>query len=173
MSLKSYFENFNIAEHQLKVARNGRKGVQKAILATLPTKPDGDKSEIRLLGSCPLIIIIEGQILGGKNNMIVTRTGHRFPKPAWAKWRNATVAAVKAQIPAGFKPYDAPVNARLTYVAGDRRRRDMPAIIDSIFHVLEKAGVVTDDTYVWFTESSRNYDKSKPRAVIDFLKSIE
>ena len=114
-------------------------------------------------------IIITGQIMGGKNNIIVTRTGHRFPKPSWAKWRDDAVRQVKQFIPRGFTPIDSPVNVRLAYFAGDKRRRDMPAIVDAIFHVLEKAGVVTDDWHLWVSESSRGYDKDSPRAEITFL----
>lgn len=111
---------------------------------------------------------IKGQIMGGKNNIIITRSGLRFPKPAWAAWRDAAVMEVKRQLPAGFRPLTEPVNVRLDYVAGDKRRRDMPAIIDSIWHVLEKAGVVADDTLLWIAEASRDFDKQAPRAIITF-----
>ena len=117
----------------------------------------------------PMKLIFQGQIRGGKNNMVVTRTGHRFPKPEWAAWRDAQVLAIKRQLPQGFKIITEPTNIRLTYFAGDKRRRDMPAIIDAIFHVLEKAGVVEDDTLLWVSESSRHYDKTNPVAIIEFL----
>ena len=107
--------------------------------------------------------------MGGKNNIIITRTGHRFPKPSWARWRDDAVRQVKQFIPRGFTPFNTPVNVRLEYFAGDKRRRDMPAIVDAIFHVLEKAGVVTDDWHLWVSESSRGYDKDTPRAEISFL----
>ena len=118
-------------------------------------------------------IVIFGQIRGGKNNMVVTRTGQHFPKPEWAKWRDEAVRAVKEQFN-GAKlfwtlPIKEPVNVRVMYVAGDRRRRDCPAILDSVWHVLERAGVVTDDTLLWPVESSRSYDKDSPRCEIEFL----
>jgi len=116
-----------------------------------------------------LKIVITGQIMGGKNNIIITRTGHRFPKPSWAKWRDDAVRQVKQCIPSGFTPFNTPVNVRLDYIAGDKRRRDMPAIVDAIFHVLEKAGVVTDDWHLWVTESSSGFNKQYPGAVITFL----
>ena len=112
-----------------------------------------------------------GQIRGGKNNMIVTRTGHRFPKPEWAKWRDSAVKEIKAQLPKSFRPIDVPTAIRMDYLAGDKRRRDMPAIIDAIFHVLEKAGVVKDDTLLWVTESTRGYSKEAPSATITFETS--
>lgn len=102
-------------------------------------------------------LYFDGQIRGGKNNIIITRTGRRFPKPEWAKWRDTAVASVKSQLPAGFKMIERPVNVHLDYFAGDKRRRDMPAIIDAIFNVLEKAGVVADDTLLWVSRSERFY----------------
>lgn len=117
----------------------------------------------------PLSITITGQVRGGKNNMIVTHTGLHFPKKSWAKWRDAAVAEVRAQLPKSWKPITAPVNVRLEYVSGDKRRRDMPAIVDAAWHVFEKAGVVTDDTLLWATKSTRDYDKKNPRITITIL----
>ena len=124
------------------------------------------KPEDAVKSTGTVCLIISGQIRGGKNNMIVTRSGLHFPKPEWAKWRDEAVAQIKRQLPPCFKPMDVQINMRFRYVAGDHRRRDMPAIIDSIFHVLEKAGVVVDDTLLWVCESSREYDKNNPRAII-------
>lgn len=111
-----------------------------------------------------LDIVISGQIRGGKNNQIVLRSGIHIPKKEWARWRDHKVVEVKAQLPKDWQPIDQPVNYHLKYVAGDKRRRDLPAICDSIFHILEKAGVVADDTFLWMTASSRDYDKENPRA---------
>ena len=123
------------------------------------------------LGALPFTIniSISGQIMGGKNNMIVTRTGLHFPRPAWAKWRDQVVREIKSQLPAGWQPIGVPCDVSLEYVAGDRRRRDMPAILDSIFHCLEKAGVVTDDTLLWIAKSSRRHDKQNPMARLEFF----
>lgn len=122
----------------------------------LTPKPALDSQSVR--------IVITGQIRGGKNNMVVTRTGRHFPKPEWAKWRDEAVLGVKEQLPPCFQPKDVLIDVYLDYYAGDKRRRDMPAIIDSIWHVLEKAGVVTDDANLWITGSTRHYDKDSPRA---------
>ena len=102
-------------------------------------------------------LTLSGQVMGGKNNIIITRSGMRFPKPKWAAWRDSKVAEVKAQLPPNWTAIDYPVGIDLCYVAGDKRRRDFPAICDAVFHVLEKAGVVTDDTYLWPVKSSRHY----------------
>ncbi len=116
-----------------------------------------------------LVFRINGIIRGGKNNMIVCRNGAHIPKPSWRKWRDDAVNQILDQIPLGFRHIFEPCNVRLDYIAGDQRRRDMPAIIDALFHVLEKAQVVTDDTLIWITESSRSYDKANPGVTITFL----
>jgi Holliday junction resolvase RusA-like endonuclease len=115
----------------------------------------------------PICLLIYGQIMGGKNNVCITRTGKRYPNAQWADWRDAAVACIRLQkADIGLETITTPVNMRLEYVSEDHRRRDMPAIVDSIFHVLEKAGVVADDTLLWITESTRSYDKQHPRAAI-------
>lgn len=111
-------------------------------------------------------IVITGQIRGGKNNMLVLRSGVHIPKKEWALWRDQKVKEVASQLPQSWEEIDSPSLMTLTYVAGDKRRRDMPAIIDSIFHVLEKAHVVKDDTLLWVDRSSRAYEKENPRAEI-------
>ena len=117
-----------------------------------------------------LNIVITGQIRGGKNNICITRTGRRFPNKQWAAWRAQKVKEVIAQIlltselyaPVNV-PFNTPCSVKLAYYAGDKRRRDFTAVCDSVWHVLEKAGVVTDDTLLWPVESSRGYDKENPR----------
>ena len=116
-----------------------------------------------------LIIVIPTQIHGGKNAIKITRSGRRYPDKKWAEWRDKMVAIVKKQLPLGFKTITEPVNVRIDYTTGDKRRRDFPAICDSIWHILEKACVVSDDVLLWPKISSRKYDKSNPNAVIEFL----
>lgn len=116
-----------------------------------------------------LVLAITGQIVGGKNNICITKSGKRFPKASWAKWRDAKVREVSDQLPAGWQSIKEPVAIRLDYVAGDRRRRDQPAIIDAIFHVLEKSGFCADDTFLWISQSTRSYSATSPRAVITLL----
>lgn len=126
------------------------------------------RAKIKITADKPLRLVITGQIRGGKNNMGVSRTGHHFPKKNWAKWRDAAVQQVQAQIPTGYPPFTEPVNVRLEYFSQDKRRRDMPAIIDSIWHVLERSGVVEDDYLLWISSSIRGYDKDNPRTILTF-----
>jgi len=116
-----------------------------------------------------LVLRLTSQIRGGKNGMGVTRTGRHYAKPTFARWRDDAVRQIRCQLPSGWKPIDVPCNVRIDYVAGDRRRRDMPAVLDAIFHALEKAECCVDDTLIWVTQSSRSYDKAAPGCTITFL----
>ncbi len=174
MSLKSYFETFNIADHERKVADGKAKRRALPPAGTISTpKPVSPRPEISKSNPGAFRLVIIGGVQGGKNNIIVTRTGHRFPKKSWVIWRDQAVAQVKRQLPADFKPFDAPIRLRMDYWAADARRRDQPAIIDAVFHCLERAGVVTDDWHLWIAISSRNLDRQNPRVEIEVLKAIE
>ena len=101
--------------------------------------------------------------------MGVTRTGRHYAKPTFKRWRDDAVRQIQNQIPVGFRQIFEPCKVRLDYVAGDKRRRDMPAVLDAVWHVLEKAGMVKDDTLLWAVQSSRSYDKAAPGVTITFL----
>ena len=135
-----------------------------------PVRPAGSfSSPVPQVTPILIAVTIHGQIRGGKNNMIVTKKGKHIPKKTWAIWRDDAVNQVIGQLPPNWEPISTPKNIRLDYVAGDRMRRDFPAILDAIFHVLEKAGFCVDDTLLWPTQSTRAYDKENPRATISVL----
>ncbi len=114
-----------------------------------------------------LVLRLTGQVRGGKNNMGRTKTGKSYPKKLFADWRTEAIRQIKAQFHG--EPIAVPCNVRLDYVAEDRRRRDFPAICDALWHALERAGVVTDDTLLWPAQSSRRYDKAAPGVTITFF----
>jgi len=113
-------------------------------------------------------IIIQGQVRGGKNNMIVTRKGLHFPRPEWKRWRDDAVMQVQRMFRVDEPVFTEPCSARILYVAGDRRRRDMPAVMDAIWHVLERARIVADDSLIQhISEWVMEYDKQNPRFEIE------
>ena len=114
-----------------------------------------------------LVLRLTGQVRGGKNNMGRTKTGKSYPKKLFADWRAEAIRQIRAQFIG--EPIAVPCNVRLDYVAEDRRRRDFPAICDALWHALERAGVVADDTLLWPAQSSRSYDKAAPGCTITFL----
>jgi len=94
---------------------------------------------------------ISGQCPSGKNAVIVTRAGHRFPSARFVTWREAAMKEVLPQI-SGMEdiklPISFPVTVEIWYTAKDRIRRDMPGIQDALWHLLEKCNVVSDDTFL-------------------------
>lgn len=92
-------------------------------------------------------IHIKGQIKGGKNNMKITRTGRHYPDAKWQTWRDSKLYEIKQQLKKlnDFDMITEPTTVVIDYISGDNRRRDVPAILDSIWHLLEKSCVVSDD----------------------------
>ena len=105
-----------------------------------------------------MVLTLQGQIRGGKNNVQITRTGHRYPLPAFEKWRNEAVAQIHRQIAtsirrsgktmmtmAATEPFLTRCEASIDYTPGDLKVRDVPAMMDALWSVLVKAGVLADD----------------------------
>jgi hypothetical protein len=116
-----------------------------------------------------LVIRLSGQARGGKNAIGVTKSGKHYAKPAFKAWRAEMAAQIRQQLPQSFVCITAPVNIRVSYTSGDRKRRDQTGILDAIFHLLEYCQVIHDDSLLWVSESSRAYDKSSPGVSIEFL----
>lgn len=93
---------------------------------------------------------ISGQCPSGKNAVIVTRGGHRFPNKRFVDWRQLAMDEVFPQLhKLDVKlPLQHPVNVSIEYIARDRIRRDKPGIEDALWHLLEKVNVVSDDTFL-------------------------
>jgi Holliday junction resolvase RusA-like endonuclease len=151
-----------------------------------PTKPEGAEGRSipvqtadsgrtagKNVGSGPEMgfvrLTLNGQIRGGKNNMGVTKSGIHFPRRNWAIWRDDMLRQVREQIPTPPR-LDLPLKCIIRYWAGDRKRRDVPAILDAIWHVLERSEVVADDSLIKSVEFHGAYNKEDPRADIILLR---
>ncbi len=135
--------------------------------AAPPVNPVGRGEGIK---SVAKRIVLRGQVRGGKNAMGITKSGRHYAKSPFKKWRKEMMAQINAQDAGGWLIHE-PTNIRIDYVAGDKKRRDQTGIFDALFHLLEYAQVVTDDSLLWVTESTRSYDKANPSVVIMFLPS--
>ncbi len=97
---------------------------------------------------------LTGQCTSGKNAVIVTRTGKRFPAQRFVLWRKDMLEQIAPQMEAfmarypNLLPMDFPISVKIEYTAKDRIKRDVPGIVDALWHLLEKVGIVTDDTYL-------------------------
>lgn len=100
---------------------------------------------------------IHGPIKGGKNQVQITRTGHRYPNPKWEAWRNQVVREIiEVCKPTFGRMITGACKLTVIYTPNDLKRRDTPAMLDSIYHCMEKAGLIEDDfqiqTVHWIQE---------------------
>ena len=92
----------------------------------------------------PLTIYLAGKMQSGKNRILTTRKGRRYPTGKFKVWR----AVMLSQLPRVERPFVGRVALTVTYTPGDRIRRDLPGILDALLHVLERGGIVQDDAQV-------------------------
>ena len=75
------------------------------------------------------------------------KTGRHYPIKSWALWRDGVVSQLLAQ----RKP-ESTINENVwfevDYYPSDRRRRDVPGLMDALWHCLEKARIVEDDKFL-------------------------
>lgn len=99
--------------------------------------------------------VLKGQPPSGKNAVVVTRSGMRFPAKRFKIWREDAFKQLDAQVPNLKIPEDWCVLVRVIYTPGDRRRRDVPGMVDALWHLIEKYGLVDDDArltnLIWTT----------------------
>lgn len=95
-------------------------------------------------------VFLPGRCSSGKNAIQITRSGHRYPSKKFVEWRDGATAHVlkaKNQIRAVF-PFAVPIKGTFSYFPIDRRRRDVPGMLDAIEHLLERCGIVKDDVLI-------------------------
>lgn len=121
-----------------------------------------------------MTIILRGQLPSGKNQVLINpRSGRHYPNARFVAWRDVALREVMLQRQRDWRPACVPCEVRVIYTPGDRRRRDVAGIMDAICHLMERGGIVADDSlfnkWVWFTTE---VDKDRPGAIIEVIKSI-
>lgn len=102
----------------------------------------------------------------GKNRVMITRTGHRYPTERFVEWRGNMERQIAAQI-AAIRTFTTPVRAIVRYTPGDLIRRDAPGIIDALWHVLERTRIVADDALIQAIDYHQEpIDRANPRCLI-------
>lgn len=96
--------------------------------------------------------------------MGITRTGKHYPKPEWAIWRDDVVRQILNQW--NGKPIDKPCKIVVIVTNGDKRRRDVPGMLDALWHCLEKARVVTDDKLLADVKFTQYFERGKQKVEI-------
>lgn len=89
-------------------------------------------------------IFLSGQLQSGKNRVLITRTGKRYPPKRFKVWREEMLR----QIGTIADPLSGPVTLSVCYGPGDNIRRDVPGMLDAICHILERSGLVMDDAQI-------------------------
>ncbi len=111
---------------------------------------------------------ITGQMTSGKNSVVVTRSGMRFPSKRFKLWREEVIKQLSPQASAYVQegaclPLQSTITLECEYTPGDRRTRDVPGMLDALLHVIVKAGLLVDDGLVWAVTWRRNeMDRENP-----------
>lgn len=114
------------------------------------------------------MINLAGQLKSGKNQMQIGRNGRHYPLPAWAAWRDEAVFLSRTQWKKlGFGELILPVELRIDYWAGDKRRRDVAGMLDALGHVFERAEILKDDSLIKYVSWRSFYDPKNPRTWIE------
>lgn len=95
-------------------------------------------------------------MVSGKNSITVTRTGLRFPTARFVAWRDEVVRQLVAHKNKAFQPFAKSMSCAIAYTPNDGRMRDVPGMVDAIYHSLERAQIVTNDGLIinltWLTK---------------------
>lgn len=92
-----------------------------------------------------MTLLLKGQCQSGKNRILTTRTGHRYPPKRFASWRNEWAQQLQGQ----FQEQIAwPVEISVDYTPSDLRTRDIDGMLSALQSVLVYAGVLKDDGLV-------------------------
>lgn len=115
--------------------------------------------------------ILSGQVPSGKNAMQVTRTGRHYPLKRFTDWRDKAEVQIRAQV--GYpNAQETACKAVFAYFPGDLRRRDVPGMIDALFHLFERMEIVKDDALIkdvtWITFQM---DRKSPRVIVELVES--
>lgn len=92
----------------------------------------------------PFIFVLQMQIPSGKNAVQITSTGKRYPGKRFKAWRDEAMGKISYPV----TEFSGPVTMIVDYVPGDNIRRDVPGLLDALCHLIEKVGLVRDDTQV-------------------------
>lgn len=89
-----------------------------------------------------MTLTLIGQCQSGKNRILITRTGHRYPPARFVTWRNDWSRQLQGQ----FQETIAwPVEISVDYTPSDLRTRDIDGMLSALQSVLVHARVLKDD----------------------------
>ena len=92
-----------------------------------------------------MTLVLNGQCQSGKNRILITRTGHRYPPQRFVTWRNEWSRQLQGQF---HETIVWPVEISVDYTPSDLRTRDIDGMLSALQSVLVYAGVLKDDGLV-------------------------
>lgn len=93
-----------------------------------------------------IMFTLMGQMKSGKNRVLITRAGRRYPPKAFQVWREEMLRQIWGM---PSRPYfTGPVSIIADYVPGDLIKRDVDGMLSALFHLIVKAGILQDDAQV-------------------------
>jgi Holliday junction resolvase RusA-like endonuclease len=137
----------------------------------LPPKYDANRSVGKLDNPAPSpLILLLGQLPSGKNALMVTRTGHHYPRARFQAWRDDAMVQLKALGCIPRKAIDYPCHFKAWYWAGDKRIRDVSGMQDALYHLLEHSKILTNDGLIRdVTWKYQGLNRKNPK--VEFLLS--
>lgn len=114
---------------------------------------------------------LSGQIPSGKNQVktaVVKGRVIHFPNKVFKAWREAMLPQLAVQAKKYIEtgavlPVSSTISLECEYTPGDARTRDVSGMLDALFHLIVRAGLLVDDGLVWAVTWRRNeMDRQKP-----------
>jgi hypothetical protein len=115
-----------------------------ALSATRPARAGNSQELVANPAPSPLILLL-GQLPGGKNAQGISKRGHKYAKHRFASWREDAMTQLRALGCIPRTPIDYPVHFKAWYWAGDKRIRDAAGMQDALGHLLEYSKILKND----------------------------
>lgn len=124
-----------------------------------------------------LSFVLSGQMQSGKNRILITRTGHRYPPVNFVEFRRVMIGQILEQSHHNqssiYYPKPLTMEMSVSYVAGDRRRRDVPGMLDALMHILERAQIIEDDAQIRHVAwQELGMDRQRPRVTMTLRPTL-
>lgn len=114
---------------------------------------------------------LSGQLQSGKNRVLITRTGHRYPPKRFQVWRDAMVKQIRQQCDGFPQPITHEVKLIVDYTPGDQRTRDIAGMLDALGHLLERSGLLESDGLIrGCTWEEFPMDRQRPQSVVTLVR---
>ncbi len=115
----------------------------------------------------PFTIALTGQMISGKNRVMVRRDGKHIPRKQFINWRTDMHFQILEQRPALPPAITIPVRLVCQYWPGDRKTRDVDGQLSALFHLLVYAKVLKDDGLIYDCTWHRYQHADFPKLVLE------